>query len=106
MDKGHKYKELPAAYVIFICDFDPFKMGKYCYTFENRCIEELALKLGDESISVVLSTEGKDVESIPKELKAFLEFIKNDNSENNSETEDAYVQQLQKSIRSVKENRK
>ena len=105
LEKGHKYNELPAAYVIFICDFDPFKKGKYCYTFENRCIEELALKLGDDSISIVLSTEGKDIDSIPSELRAFLEFVKEDNSENNSETEDAYVQQLQKSIRNVKENR-
>ena len=105
LESGHKYKELPTAYVIFICDFDPFKMGKYCYTFENRCIEELALKLGDESISIVLSTEGGDVDSIQGGLKAFLEFVKEDNSENNSETEDAYVRQLQKSIRSVKKNR-
>ena len=105
LESGHKYKELPTAYVIFICDFDPFKKGKYCYTFENRCIEELALKLGDESISIVLSTEGGDVDSIHGGLKAFLEFVKEDNSENNSETEDAYVRQLQKSIRSVKKNR-
>ena len=105
LESGQRYKELPAAYVIFICDFDPFKMGKYCYTFENRCIEELTLKLGDESISIVLSTDGENVNSIPKELRAFLEFVKEDNSENNSETEDAYVQQLQKSIRSVKKNR-
>lgn len=105
LESGHKYKELPTAYVIFICDFDPFKMGKYCYTFENRCIEELALKLGDESISIVLSTEGGDFDSIQGGLKAFLEFVKEDNSENNSETEDAYVRQLQKSIRSVKKNR-
>ena len=105
LECGQSYTELPAAYVIFICDFDPFKLGKYCYTFENRCIEELALKLGDDSISIVLSTEGEDIDSIPGELRAFLEFVKADNSENNSETEDAYVQQLQKSIRSVKENR-
>ena len=105
LESGHKYKELPTAYVIFICDFDPFKKGKYCYTFENRCIEELALRLGDESISIVLSTEGGDVDSIHRGLKAFLEFVKEDNSENNSETEDAYVRQLQKSIRSVKKNR-
>ena len=105
LERGRRYKELPATYVIFICDFDPFKRGKYCYTFENRCIEELALKLGDESISIVLSTEGENVNCIPKELRSFLEFVKEDNSENNSETEDAYVQQLQKSIRSVKKNR-
>ena len=25
---GQEYKELPPAYVIFVCDFDPFGMGK------------------------------------------------------------------------------
>ena len=33
---GQPYEELPAAYVIFVCNFDPFDRKKYCYTFENR----------------------------------------------------------------------
>lgn len=106
LESGHEYKELPKAYVIFICDYDPFKRGKYCYTFENRCIEDLALNLKDESMSIILSTEGVNVDSIPKELKAFLDFVKEDTPTNDTQTEDAYVKQLQKSIRSVKENRK
>lgn len=105
LERGHKYKELPTAYVIFICDFDPFQMGKYCYTFENCCIEEPKLKLRDESISIVLSTKGENAECIPENLKNFLSFVKEDNAQNNSETDDEYVRQLQKSIRSVKEDR-
>ena len=105
LESGQEYKELPMSYVIFICDFDPFKKGKYCYTFENRCLEEFALDMGDESRSIFLSTEGKDGDKIPKELRAFLEFIKTDNAQNNIETEDDYVKELQKTIRSIKENR-
>ena len=105
LEKGKKYKELPTAYVIFICDFDPFKRGKYCYTFENRCVEDATLKLEDESISIILSTEGKNVDCIPEGLKNFLSFVKEDNADNNSETKDGYVRQLQNSIRSLKENR-
>ena len=105
LERGHKYKELPTAYVIFICDFDPFQMGKYCYTFENCCIEEPMLKLKDGSISIVLSTKGENAECIPENLKNFLSFVKEDNAQNNSETDDEYVRQLQKSIRSVKEDR-
>ena len=44
-------------------------------------------------------------ESIPENLKNFLSFVKEDNAQNNSETDDEYVRQLQKSIRSVKEDR-
>ena len=106
LESGHKYKELPKTYVIFICNYDPFEREKYCYTFENRCVEDLSLDLKDESISIVLSTEGRNTDSIPKELKAFLDFVKEDTPKNDSKTEDVYVKQLQSSIRSVKENRK
>ena len=106
LESGHEYRELPYAYVIFICNFDPFDKKKYCYVFENRCVRDLALDMGDGSRSIFLSTEGEDSEEISKELKAFLEFVKTDNSENNTETEDKYVKELQKSIRSVKEDRK
>lgn len=35
-----------------------------------------------------------------------MSFVKEDNAKNDSETEDEYVRQLQKSIRNLKENRK
>lgn len=106
LESGHEYEELPKAYVIFVCNFDPFNKGKYCYTFENRCVDDVSLGMGDESISIFLSTAGKDSENISEELRAFLEFVKEDNPENNTKTEDVYVKELQESIRSVKENRK
>lgn len=102
---GHEYKKLPATYVIFICNFDPFGKEKYCYTFENRCLQDFSLSMGDESRSIFLSTEGKNYENIPKELKAFLDFVKSDTPENDTEVDDAYVKVLQKSIRSVKESK-
>lgn len=79
LESGHDYSELPATYVIFICDFDPFGEGKYCYTFENRCLQDFSLDMGDNSRSIFLSTKGKNVE-----------------------TDDVYVKILQKTIRSVK----
>lgn len=106
LDSGHEYEELPKAYVIFICDYDPFKKGKYCYIFENRCVDDISINMGDESISIFLSTAGKDKENISTELLAFLEFVKGDNPGNNTETKDAYVKELQESIRSLKEDRK
>lgn len=105
LGSGHEYNELSGAYVIFICDFDPFGEEKYCYTFENRCLQDFSLDMGDECRSIFLSTVGKDEESIPKELKAFLKFVKEDTPENNTGTDDAYVRKLQETIRSVKENR-
>ena len=105
LESGYEYRELSKAYVIFICDFDPFEKGRYCYTFKNRCIEDFSISMGDESRSNFLSTEGRDVENISKELKAFMEFVKMDNPENNTETENKYIKELQQSIRKVKEDR-
>ena len=106
LESGHDYEELPEAYVIFVCDFDPFGREKYCYTFENRCLQDLPLAMEDNSRSIFLSTKGKDSECIPKELLAFLDFVRNDNEKNDTETDDAYVKDLQRSIHRVKNNRK
>ena len=65
----------------------------------------LSMSMGDESRSIFLSTEGKDVEGIPEELLAFLKFVKEDTPENDTKTENAYIKELQWSIRRVKENR-
>lgn len=105
LESGAEYDKLPSSYVIFVCDFDPFDREKYCYTFENRCLEDMELGLEDGNRSIFLSTKGKNDDKIPKELKVFLEFVAKDTSFNNMETEDSYVKQLQKSIRSIKESR-
>lgn len=46
---GKDYSELSNAYVIFICDFDPFGEKKYRYTFQNLCLENRELRLKDGS---------------------------------------------------------
>lgn len=105
LESGSDYELLPGSYVIFICDFDPFGDEKYCYTFENRCLENLELGLGDESRSIFLSTKGKNSKDISKELELFLQFVKNDTASNDVETANTYVKQLQNTIRSIKESR-
>lgn len=105
LGSGSDYELLPGSYVIFICDFDPFGDEKYCYTFENRCLENLELELGDDSRSIFLSTKGKNSKDIPEELEQFLQFVGKDTASNDMETTDSYVKQLQNTIRSIKENR-
>jgi len=46
---GSSYEHLPDAYVIFICDYDPFHAGKYRYVFRNICIEDEDVHLQDGS---------------------------------------------------------
>ena len=105
LESGERYETLPGSYVIFVCDFDPFDRKKYCYTFENRCLEDLDLGLKDGSRSIFLSTKGKNGDKVPIGLKAFLDFVDKDTESNDMESEDAYVKQIQKTIRSIKESR-
>ena len=102
---GHTYEELPQTYVIFICNFDPFGEKKYCYTFENRCLEKPDLTMGDETKSIFLNAQGEDEGSVPGEMEAFLKFIREDTPATDTSSEDKFVRQLQGSIRSIKRSR-
>lgn len=102
---GEEYDKLPNSYVIFICDFDPFGKKKYCYTFENVCMEENELRLKDGCKSIFLSTKGENDEDVPKSLVKFLKFVKADLEESTGDFQDEFVEELQKSIQHVKESR-
>ncbi len=69
-----RYSDMPDAFVIFICTFDPFKLGRYVYTFRNLCCEDRTLELGDGASTIFLNTYGKD-ESVNDELKNLLNFM-------------------------------
>lgn len=42
------FDNLRPTVIIVICGFDLYGYGKYRYTFENRCLEDLTLPLGDD----------------------------------------------------------
>ena len=102
---GRDYEDLPPAYVIFICDFDPFGNKKYKYTFCNICEEESAVDLGDERYTIFLSTRGENPQEVSESLVNFLKFVKADLKESKEESEDPFVRQLQKTIEKIKVNR-
>lgn len=102
---GRDYEDLPPAYVIFICDFDPFGDKKYKYTFCNICEEESAVDLGDERYTIFLSTRGENPQEVSESLVNFLKFVKADLKESKEESEDSFVRQLQKTIEKIKVNR-
>ncbi len=105
LEKGCPYSALPDTYVIFVCDFDPFGKGKYCYTFENCCLEEHSLKLQDGSVSIFLSTKGKNDTEVSQKLVKFLKYVGSAADKCNRDFEDSYVAKLQRSIRRIKADR-
>ena len=98
---GMDYRQLPNAYVIFICDFDPFGQGRYLYTVKKRCQELSELPYEDGNTTMFLSTCGKNEDEVPKPLVNFLRFVKG----SGITCEDAFTKQLQRSVDLVKRNR-
>ena len=102
---GSDYTELPDVYVIFICDFDPFGKKKYRYTFTRQCEEQSDVQLQEGCKSIFLSTRGENAEEVSEELVKFLNFVKADLSESETDFEDGFVKKLQETIRRIKSSR-
>ena len=76
LDKGHSYKTLPDSKVMFICTFDPFKLGRAQYTFTETCEEAPELKLKDGTTKIFYNCcyVGDD---LSKEVKELYDYIRN-----------------------------
>lgn len=74
LDKGGDYSELKKSFVIFVCTFDLFGKGRHIYTFENRCIQDTSLPLGDGTTKIILNTKGT-ADDVSSDMKALLNYI-------------------------------
>ncbi|WP_302418652.1 Rpn family recombination-promoting nuclease/putative transposase, partial [Blautia marasmi] len=101
---GEDYRELPAAYVIFICDFDPLGQKKYRYTFRNICAET-GLPAADGSTTIFLSTCGKNEAEVPVKLVKFLKFVKADLIDSTLDYQDDFIRKIQKFMEHVRSSR-
>lgn len=101
---GEEYKTLPSAYVIFICDFDPFGQKKYRYTFERRCLET-GFPLQDGSKTIFLSTCGENEEEVSEKLVKFLRFVKADYKESFMDFKDELVRKIQNAMEQIRGSR-
>ena len=74
LSPGADYSNLNTSYIIFICNYDPYNLGRYVYTFENRCLEKLDLPFGDGTVKAVVNTKGTEG-SISEELKETILYL-------------------------------
>ena len=72
-EKG--FDKLKPLFIIVICDYDPYGMKKYCYTFESRCKEQPDLLLGDEVTKLFLSTKGENEDVVSKRISGFPSIL-------------------------------
>ena len=63
------------------------------------------MDLGDERMTVFLSTRGRNPQEISKELVSFLNFVRADLKKSQEDFQDPYIKQVQESIRRIKISR-
>ncbi len=99
LEKGDSNKNLKRSFVIFVCTFDLFGEGRHIYTFENRCIQNLGLGLGDDTTKMILNTKGT-MDDVTPEMKKLLDFI------DGKEPGDDFTRKLEEAVQSVRKNEK
>lgn len=99
LEKGENYKNLKKSFVIFICTFDLFGLGRHIYTFENRCIEDLELPLGDDTTKIILNTKGT-LDDVSPEMKKLLNYI------DGEAPSDEFTEELEQAVKKVRDNEK
>ena len=100
LEQGHPYDELNETWIVFICNFDPFRERRSLYTFHTACDEVPQLKMKDGSTKVFLNAKGQDDEKISQELRAFLDYVAG------KPTASKFVRQLAEAVQSVKQEKK
>ncbi|MCR5347526.1 MAG: Rpn family recombination-promoting nuclease/putative transposase [Fretibacterium sp.] len=91
------YKDLPRAFVIFICPFDPFGRGRHIYTFRNFCCEDKDLELNDGAVTIFLNAKGT-MDDVSHELRAFLDFLTGKTSD------DPFIKKLEEALNEARKN--
>ena len=74
IEKGGHYADLRESFIIFICAFDPFKLGRRRYTFRNLCVEQTDLALKDRATRIFLNAKGVIGEE-SEDVQHFLDYV-------------------------------
>lgn len=104
IQKGEDYSKLYKSFVIFICTFDPFNQGRHLYTFENRCLEDTNLSLGDETTKLFLNTHG-NLNDVDSEMVEFLTYIENSNDEYANGVKSELVKTIHEKVNHLKNDK-
>lgn len=104
LKQGEKgFDRLPRTFLIFICGFDLFDVGKYRYTFQQTCTEIPNLILGDERQIIFLNTKGKNKKEVEPQLVQFLDFIQNSSGDHIQATTDPRIVNMYHHLETLKQ---
>ena len=105
INKGDDYNKLSKSYIIFICTFDLFGLGRHRYTFENICIEDNSIRLQDDTQRIVLNTRGI-MKDLNEEILDFLRYIEHSDDKIVNESKGSLVKHIHKVLTKVKNDPK
>jgi predicted transposase/invertase (TIGR01784 family) len=74
IDKGDDYSSLKKSFIIFICTYDPYKTGRYIYTFKTQCQEDSSIYLKDDTTKIIVNANGT-VGDISDDLRDTLSYM-------------------------------
>ena len=104
LEPGAEYTDLRPLYVIFICNFDPFKEGLYKYTFSMQC-EERDVPFNDGVKRIFYSTKGKNKDEVPAILVEFLGYLNDSTDTYVEHNSNEKVKKIHERIKILKKNR-
>lgn len=99
LHKGNTYRRLPESHVLFLCTFDPFGEGLAKYTFEDRCNEDLTLRLKNGTRKIFFNCTCK-LEDIPDNLRALYDYFLT------GKAEDDLTERLEEAVGKARRNQK
>lgn len=75
LKKGKDYKEIRDSYIIFICDFDPFGIGKHKYVARTAIEGCGSIPFNDGVVKIFLNSHYAD-DIADQELREFLDYVR------------------------------
>ena len=87
MKKGDLYKNLRKSYIIFFCTSDVFGKQLPIYTFENICLQDKKLHLGDEAVKIIVNPDS-DRYGLSNEMNSFLDLLQGKSGLSNKDFKD------------------
>ena len=87
MKKGELYKNLRKSYIIFFCTSDVFGKHLPIYTFENICLQDKTLHLGDEAVKIIVNPDS-DRYGLSNEMNSFLDLLQGKSGLSNKDFKD------------------
>ena len=100
------FNKLKDLTTILISPFDIFGYELYRYTFEERCVEVLELRLDDGARRIFINTKGKNPEGFTEEFLELMEYINHTTDEVAEKVKSEKIKKIHDRVRTVKGSEK